>query len=75
MLVGYIINHMAKKKSTKSATPYVQGITATEKVNKVKIQIEAILLENKMALAPVVILTGDKVISRVDIVSTDQQSQ
>jgi hypothetical protein len=65
---------MAKKKSTKTATPYVQGITATEKINKIKTQIESILLDNKMALAPVVILTGDKVISRVDIVSTEQQS-
>jgi len=59
---------MAKKTKT---NPYKQTVTITEKVANVKNQIEKILIDSKMALAPIVILTGDKIVSRVDVVSTE----
>ena len=69
---------MSKRKKTnknvaKNTDPYMRVPSETERIRKVKVQIEDILTKNKLALAPVVILTGDKVASRVDIVSTEPQ--
>jgi len=44
------------------------------KLLEVKKQIEEILQQNKAALVPVTLISGDKVFSRVDVVSVDSQN-
>lgn len=65
---------MAIKRKTKKIQPYATSPSVVEKIREVKDKIEKILTENEMALAPVVTISGDKVVSRIDVVSTKQQN-
>lgn len=62
-----------KHKKKKATQPYAAAPSIVEKIREVKEEIEKILVENDMALAPIVTITGDKVISRIDVVSSKQQ--
>ena len=52
-----------------------QSITKDEKLLEVKTKIEALLTEYNAALVPITLISGDKVLSRVDIVSVEKDSE
>ena len=62
-----------KRKKTKTPQPYATTPSAVEKVREIKDRIEKILVENRMALAPIVTISGDKVVSRIDVISLDDK--
>jgi hypothetical protein len=62
-----------KRKKTKTPQPYATAPSAVEKVREIKDRIEKILVENRMALAPIVTISGDKVVSRIDVISLDDK--
>lgn len=62
-----------KRKKIKTPQPYATSPSAVEKIREVKEKIEKILVENNMGLAPVVTISGDKVVSRIDVISLDQK--
>ena len=52
-----------------------QSIAKDEKLLEVKTKIEALLTEYNAALVPITLISGDKVLSRVDIVSVEKDSE
>jgi len=55
-------------KKTKAPPPYATSPSAVEKVREIKDRIE-----NRMALAPIVTISGDKVVSRIDVISLNDK--
>ena len=51
-----------------------ESISKDEKLLEVKSKIEALLTEYNAALVPITLISGDKVLSRVDIVSVEKES-
>jgi len=49
--------------------------TNEEKLLEVKAKIEQLLTENDAALVPITLISGDKVLSRVDIVSINKEAK
>ena len=57
---------MAKNKKDTTVVPVAEKLD--EKLAAVKQKIENLLKENNAALLPVTIISGDKVVSRIDLV-------